>query len=475
MENVLKQTIAAALEFNPEFPKIDYRVIPSNCFGVFVGVERSPSQTLPKWPHNIHGCIGYWDPGYKAMKSKDIVDKAFKVSHDSVWKDSRRKYFYHSIYTDLEVVFKIYFMLRPLQTIDRKTGKLNNGQIFNNQEYGLIVDGSSRATYLPEVFSDKSWNTIRDSLIDKAGIDGKNKSSIKFYAYKCKTVEMRLIDYFCSPFNEFINLAYSKAKFVPHNVEDNVVYVDKLDSVRNVATIRDALCLNDLGYLLKSQAREYIVRDLNNYYKLFDKNPRKYRQTAPFLLQSYHFLEKEESSNDNKEKIDRISNYLQQQLDKSMDSIDPIFELGEILMALNEHNPKSPITRKATLSLPMVSITDNEDMKIFQYNWLSKSASQVDAKYAHYLLDKIIEKAITYTSKSEFEVETNYLAVTLEALCTLYPFRPVTRVESLISDLMIMLENRKDINGLYAFLNDNSRVDITGHVINGLVAIYSMK
>ena len=38
-------------------------------------------------------------------------------------------------------------------------------------------------------------------------------------------------------------------------------------------------------------------------------------------------------------------------------------------------------------------------------------------------------------------------------------------------ELLYELEKRKNCNNLYSFLNKTSRVDITGHVMNGLSAL----
>ena len=44
--------------------------IPTKCFGAFISVKRSKSQTLKEWPENIHGCIGNWSNDYKEKTQK---------------------------------------------------------------------------------------------------------------------------------------------------------------------------------------------------------------------------------------------------------------------------------------------------------------------------------------------------------------------------------------------------------------------
>ena len=76
------------------------------------------------------------------------------------------------------------------------------------------------------------------------------------------------------------------------------------------------------------------------------------------------------------------------------------------------------------------------------------------------------------------EVETNYLAVTFEAFTSLIPF--ITGEISIelynnIFSLFYFLEQRRNKMGLYAFLNGTARVDITGHVLNGLLILQKLK
>ena len=51
--------------------------------------------------------------------------------------------------------------------IDNTTGKIiSMDKQFDNKYYGLIVDSSlSRATYLPHVFTNISWEGIKNSLL----------------------------------------------------------------------------------------------------------------------------------------------------------------------------------------------------------------------------------------------------------------------------------------------------------------------
>ena len=66
-------------------------------------------------------------------------------------------------------------------------------------------------------------------------------------------------------------------------------------------------------------------------------------------------------------------------------------------------------------------------------------------------------------------VETNYIAVAFEALCFTFVMTRSATVKNLIFRLLFELELRKTgADVLYAFLDGNARVDISGHVNNGL-------
>ena len=194
------------------------------------------------------------------------------------------------------------------------------------------------------------------------------------------------------------------------------------------------------------------------------------RQASAFLLLCYNAINKGDP------RASHIADYLQKQLDGnqglSVQPIDPIFELGEILAALNQFNPNQPITVAATNALPTIRPTTDSNLVIFQYNWLSKSAKYVaDRRYASQLLDKILEQTDHHISNKP--VETNYLAVAFESIATLYErSQPnYSIVESHLANLLIDLESRKDAYGLYRFTNGEARIDITAHVLNGLFAL----
>ena len=173
--------------------------IPENVFGVFVTIRRSVK--LPKYPEDIHGCIGYWSPDYSILTPKEIIKHILDVSNSAMYNDTRREYF-PPIKNDPDSIIEIDFMLQPLIKINEKTGKLlPNGEIFKNSKYGLIVEGydKKRATYLPYVFPDTTkWNKLKESLISKAGTSigngNGNGNGNTFLAYTIIQWKAKLFD-----------------------------------------------------------------------------------------------------------------------------------------------------------------------------------------------------------------------------------------------------------------------------------------
>ena len=143
-------------------------------FGVFVTIHRF--KKLRNWPEDIHGCIGYWDNRYKKLSQQELYDKIMSVSKDAMFNDNRRFYF-PSIENDPTSRIEI-----SLMNID---GIINDlGVTFDNNKYGLIVDDlkGNRATFLPKVFENIDWKTIKKSIESKAGV--KNNPSNTYWGFR---------------------------------------------------------------------------------------------------------------------------------------------------------------------------------------------------------------------------------------------------------------------------------------------------
>jgi len=161
----------------------------------------------------------------------------------------------------------------------------------------------------------------------------------------------------------------------------------------------------------------------------------------------------------------------------SLSDLEPKFELGEVLISLTECCPDNNILRSEQRK--MYNNLINREGDIFEYNWQSKflyylyikdinKNSRNSFHYKHVI--ELNNRIITITSKFDDSNETNYIAVGFEALCSLYPLTS-NKTETLnqIVKLFYLLQKRYD-NSVYYFNNKTARLDITGHVMNGLLA-----
>ena len=475
MEHLLRLAVASGLKF-PIDDRIDFSVIPNNVFGIFVGVNRSDQHRLRHWPEQVHGCLGYWDPMYQTMDKQLIVDKIKKLAYESTWEDNRRLHFDHSIYVDLGASYLIYFMLQPVMHVNEHGMILEKSELFDNKTYGLIVtDGQhNKATYLPNVFPDKDWNFIRQSILDKASIVS---GQVSFYAYECRIEQLTITDYFLKPIQKFINNNYHD--FVPYAINQNKLIIDKTEAIRNLAMIYDLLQMDQLNYSLSNQVKMAIKNNVSYYQKLFHQHENYNRQASSFLLMNLYMID---PSNPD---IPVIKNYLlgqlnlQDKLNQGLHSehftpIENNFELAQILLALIMVDPNNVTIIEEINTVPHIDhhLDGNAELDIFRYNWFSKLTPFIRNKIYKYSL---INKIIKYIDTNPNHNETNYHVVEFEALSELHAnitdIKTQYRIEKYLADLMIKLEKRRNKYGFYQFLNGQTRFDITGHVMSGWYAL----
>ena len=469
---LLDLAISAGLNITlPDYSPTLKNIIPSNCFGVFTTVRRY--KKLHKWPEDIHGCIGYWDNNFNPVSKQKLLDHTLNVSYKATFNDDRRKYFTTPLHYDALSEYELDYMMKPIYQVSSEGIITETNEPFNNDIYGLIVIDAynNRATYLPKVFSNKSWNFIKSSLIKKAN----SSNNIVFYAYKIVQYKKPIYQlmnqrYFTSsiykPFINFINSNFTE--FVPYQVENNKIEIDKSQDVRNIATITDIQKFNDK---LTSSVKNNIKRTLKYYRNEYNQNPDKYRQSSAFLLLAINNTSLES----------KICNNLYSSIDK----MDKRFELGECLIALAKKCPnKSILLAQQKGMYNRLFITNNYKIDdIFQYNWESKyllalteenihtNFIKKHAKELNFRVNHIISKFVEDT------IETNYLAVSLEALSSLTKILGFSdgKINKSAVDLNIVfgifynLQKRfNNKKGLYKFLDNRMRLDITGHVLNAL-------
>lgn len=419
-------------------------------FGVFTTINRS--QKLNSWPKDIHGCLGYWDDNHMSISKDKIIKKIEELSYNTNFQDNRRTYFPRDLSQDANAFIEISLMLLPLLNPETV---LNNKEIFNNDKYGLIVESASgRATYLPEVFHSISWDKLKKSLLNKAGV-----SDGKFLAYKTHKIICPIYDTLFSQESQNL-LEVDVARFfkehyktfIPYAFIDNHVVIDKAEDVRNLGTIGDVIRFSKLY----SFDKDVIKENLEYYYKKFKENPEQHRQSSAFLLENYYML------NIHPERVKEISDFLY----KNILVLEPRFELGEVLKVLAEVEPRKDIlemeAKKMYSRLEKMGLLDD----VFELNWqiqfLEKSKISSREKNARKIWEVL--RAILLANLDN--LQTNFWAVIYECLSNLIKIIQEDEIKNRRQEYFIKLNSRKGEYGLYFFKGMNeARIDITGHVI----------
>lgn len=416
--------------------------LPKNAFGVFVTIRRQISK-IKKWPEDIHGCIGYWDNDYKKLTQNDLLENMLRVSHDAMWKDDRKSYF-PPIEEDPEAFIEIDFMMQPIMPISQ-SGIIEHLKIpYDNNQYGIIaVSPTGRATYLPHVFNNISWSNIKESIKNKAGIIGE----AQFFAYKIRQLKKHICDIFESNIiglqivTSFTKFLLDNANFqlrypFPYEVTNGKLLYNN-EEVRNIATIGDiVIYLQSLPYLTNKDTLDKIKVCIMNILKEDHSS-----QALSFLGFALKYF-----------KLDRSQ--FCDQLSRDVNQVEEEFSKQEIIIGL----------KMAGCPVPDYDLKISNKNSIFRMNWVIQALSASNKKINKNVVDVFLKKI-----KNLDSYETNYLAVTFEGLCNLLPKNP--RVKQYLFKIFLELEKRKDSYGLYSFQNNNARVDITGHIVNGFCKI----
>ena len=445
MDPLVLYTICSAYRLPIPEDTIKMIRIPSQTFGFFITVHRS--QPLSKWPHDIHGCIGYWED--KRMSKATIIGKIPGIAHSSFFTDSRAKYHMVPLLEDPDARIEISFMRLPLTPISA------NRKTFDNEKYGLIVDSDQgRGTYLPKVFKTKNWGEISASLLQKAQV-----KTGKFFQYKTSVVEGKLRTIFDKEYLDWVAQEYlifmevNYGNFVPYMVEGGKVIIDKTENVRNCATLCELL-----EFSVSKELEAKIRRDIKYYLgKWKNKNM---EQANAFLILGLAKMGKSWST---------ILDDICDDLYKKLDTMQPQFQLGETLIGLHQVCPRlKELAHWQKWMQKRLERLDGDIQNIFEYNWQAKFLftirKDIPAKeHAEELLRRLIGMKITA------DMETNYLAVYFEATMSLWGILGGDEIFRIILPVWVYLLQRWK-NGLFYFKNEawTARIDITGHVINGV-------
>jgi AMMECR1 domain-containing protein len=435
-----------------------------NIFGVFTTIKRL---------NEVHGCIGYWSSNFKNLNSNTLHKELTDVSYKSAWIDSRKDNFETPIQEDSNAILEIDFMLNPIYTINIETGIIEGLQKpFTNKKYGIIIqsnDNLQRATYLPEVFPDIKWSDLIVSIKQKANIVSNN---FKLFAYKIYQIKSHYLDILNNKLFSYISL-YNFSRllidnmkleftfpfpytYINHNFEWN-----KTEEVRNIAILSDIF---KYSIHFKSFAHENELKEIKSKIQYILSNLKNYNsQGLSFLGYMYN-----NRYNDSYNLNIKNKNQYCLKLLNDLETAEPDFARNEILIGLNKAGCSNRV---------LVSYSDDlnfdSESTIFKMNWIIQALISFNKIISPELI-LIFKTKINTILKNIKEIETNYIAVAFEGLFYLQKTNPSKETTNILFQLLFELESRKNENNiLYNFIDSTARIDITGHIINGLYQLIS--
>lgn len=428
---------------------------PKNVFGVFTTVRRA--NKLKSYPKDIHGCIGFWNNDFNNLSNKSLYDHLLRVSHDSVWED-RRNSFFEPIEREPETILEIDFMLNPIYSINQTTGMISGiNKRFSNKRFGIIIQSrTQKATYLPNVFPDEAWTDIVESIKQKAGITSDN---FELFAYKIHQIKSTYSTILTGNIFTYISIYHFSRVLIDnmklklefpfaYSCSQNQLEWNTTDQVRNISTLSD---IYKYTTIYKRIATKQEIQAIKQKILVILENIGEYSSQSlsflGFIFQSFHLN----------------NTAFCKKLLKDLPNAENDFEKPEIIIGLN----------KAGCKINKELLTFNQTDSIFRMNWVVQEIISCKKKPSNELIT-ILEDKITGILLNKKSTETNYLAVAFESLCFAYKSKNKPSLLDKLFELFFELEQRKNCNNvLYSFLDKTSRVDITGHILNGLVQLSS--
>jgi hypothetical protein len=468
MNELLNYTICSGLKLpinEKEIPKV-LDTIPNDCFGVFVTARRT-HEYYRQYKRKIktHGCQGYWKNDYSELPKETILFKLQEVSLATTSnKDKRKTRFKKPIQQDAGANYEVNFMMKPIFNINEQTAQMDNGDKFNNVDYGLIFVSQTgkRATYLPRTWVKKTWSEIKSMLRKKAGVT--EQALGKFYAYKTisyrdgvlRLLQPDYLNFLVGEFSDYINNNYSD--FIPYQTNlNNLSTIDKDKDIRNLMSMDSILRFENNIY---PDVLSSIGDNLEYYKSKFNNNKASMRQASSFLALALNKMGEYPKD---------ICDYLY----KELSNLEHRYERGEVLLSLNELCDNIDILSREERKM-YDDISENIEVvtdDIFQYNWHSQFLYSLYKKHNVILQDHVdlLFHRMSNIINSFVNPDTNYFAISLEGLAALYPLiqNPEDK-KRLTNDMFHMFYRiqKRYKNGLYFFKNGIARIDITAHVIN---------
>ena len=452
----------------------------SKYFGIFVTILRSKKDEQKNWPVNTHGCQGNWTNTLENKINKDLLGDLISSTHRAI-KDKRSSYFKNPIYKDIYCTLKISLMHKVHGIVDNDLGIMKNGEVFSNDGFGLLVKSKNkRATFLPKIFKNKSWNDIKNRLIKKANIDNSEFDEIEMFTYETDTYEIKLVDFILS--NEMSDIISTKSiasiselyiNEIPYFIDKNEeVTYDKSKNLRNMLSMVNMLKFKNK---IKDNILSNIEKDLNYYYSIFLKNKRKHRQSSSFLSIGLN------SFSGNKNKIKNICEYLYE----NINDLGVVYERGEVLLSLSKLHPdiKTLNEQQQKMYRDLLEST-KKSLKIndlYQFNWEAQflRSLYLSRNYSDFISDEFIghmirlEQCIYKISNQHLNETTGtiYIVVMLEALVSLATISGTglmtDRMVCMMFECLYILLQRYS-NGHFMYKSGETRIDVTGHMLNCL-------
>ena len=455
-------------------------------FGVFITLTRNSSV--------VHGCMGNWSVDFESVSERTVVSWVEQLAQDARWKDSRRLAFSKDLREDVSTSLEISVMQLPVIMINSTTAQLEGQNVFfNNQEYGVIVVGETgqRATFLPGVFPNETWSTISTQLLHKAGI-----STGTFYAYKTFHVRFSVYDLLFSAWGTYflqqeVAMFYQKfyQDFIPYEFDAKTgtvtVELAETASVRNAACVVDVLHLSQKFREDLNWTQKPVLQNLDYYYKQWYKYEHDLTQTSIFLLQAYTLLLR-----GGVKSVQKRVALLEEGLYDLLFTLEPQFAMGEAVTVLaglvNASTPPEHVDKLLKACdfmrnrLQGVGRRKRLDL-VFELNWQSQSVYSMlqlslpeHAPYFQAFVLELADMVLPIVSNaSASALETNYLVVIYECLCTLEAALalagydvPVELRKQKLKFYGTLLEDRMGRFGLFYFKSGTvARLDLTGHAL----------
>ena len=433
--------------------------VPLQCFGVFVTARRAIP--LPRWPEDIHGCIGDWNPEFREESRDLLLEKACEVGYKAVWHDDRRKAFSRNILQEPESILELDFMMLPVIPVDPLTGRLTtNEKLFDNSIYGLLVESPTgkKATFLPHVLPKTSWKNLKQSLFEKAG-----SQSGRFFAYTIRQIKTP-IGTFCESENvalclktNFKKMLFQQIRpsypFFPLHFQEEKFAYDKTreEDVRNAGLLLDMVEAFQAGVPFTKAQEKYLSQMIGATARMPISD-----QAKAFLLPGLSAM-------------GYRTEYLCQHLVKQLRSMERQFQFGETVVGIAKGGCKYLLLPYRSYLLQSYPLEKADDL--FQINWDCQALVAMQKK----LLPKSVLESLLNVLKANTINETtftNILAVAWEAVQTVYPFCSLYYKKQLdFYRLYIcwLLQQRTDERypTVYLMVRGDARLDITSHVLGG--------